>query len=132
MDQLLSMALAVIMLMSSFAATLQAYDIYAAVVSVRSSLAVAELQLATDGGVSDRVAYLVARRMETDHRDLDRLQITGTPPGTPWGGEVTLTVTYDHPYILTRLLPDLRWVDYRGTYRIQKSLTTISGKAASG
>lgn len=132
MDQFLAAALAVVMVVGTLGAAFQAYDIYSAVLSVRSALTVAELQVATDGGVSDRVRYLVARRMVADKRDLARVQIGGTPAGTPWGGEVTLTISYDHPYVLTRLLPGLRWVSYQGTFRIQKSLTTVSGKVAAG
>lgn len=132
MDHFLAMGLAVILIIGSLAAGLQAYDIYSAVVSVRSALTVAELQLSTDGGVSDRVMYLVSRRLQADKRDLGRVQVGGTPPGTPWGGEVTLTVVYEHPYLLTRVLPELRWVGYSGTFRVEKSLTTVSGKAAAG
>ncbi len=132
MDQFISMALAALLLMGTFTAGLQAFDIYSAVVSVRAALTAAELQLATDGGVSPQVTFLVARRMADDRRPLEQVQVSGTPPGVPWGGQVTLTVTYDHPYVLTRLLPELKWISYRGTFRIQKSLTTISGVVPSG
>lgn len=132
MDQFISMTLAVILLISTFTVGLQAYDIYSAVVTVRSALTAAELELASDGGVSNDVAYIVARRMADDRRDLSRVQVTGTSPGVAWGGQVTLTVTYDHPYMLSRLLPDFQWVGYEGTFRIQKSLTTISGVVPSG
>ena len=132
MDKLIAMALSVIVLMGGLTSGMQAYDIYSAAVSVRSALTAAELQLATDGGVSDRVGYLVAQRMADDKRDLNLVSVTGTPPGVPWGGQVTLTVTYDHPYMLTRMMPNFRWISYRGTFRVQKSITTISGVVPSG
>lgn len=129
MDQYIASALSVLMIVGVLALGLEAYDVYAAVANVRGAISVAELQLASDGGVSPQVVQLVRQQLASDHVDLSRVQISGTPAGLPWGGQVTLTVDYDHPYKLVQMISGLKYLTENGNFHIHKSLTTVSAHA---
>lgn len=126
MDQYIASALSVLMIVGVMAMGMEAYDVYAAVTTVRGAISVAELQLASDGGVSPQVIQLVQQQLTSDHVDLSRVQISGTPAGVPWGGQVMLSVDYDHPYKLVQMIPGLKYLTENGNFHIHKTLTTVS------
>lgn len=104
---------------------IQAYGIYDAGRMVEAALLDAQPVLARDGGVSETAATLARERLTREGGDPERLAISGSPEGTPYGELVRLHLVYEYPYLLNSLLP---WeTEETGVLRIEREAVTMSG-----
>lgn len=125
MSHYLAGGLMLLLLSAAALLGLEAYGLYDSVRMVDTALLEAHPLLVRDGGLSPGVERAIRRRLQSEGGRPDRIELHGSRPGTPWGMEVRLDVTYHRPYALTMLVPGGDgW--RTGTFRIRRSLTALS------
>lgn len=125
MSNYLAGGLMLLLLSAAALLGLEAYSLYDSVRMVDTALLEAHPLLMRDGGLSPAVERTLRRRLQSEGGVAERLEISGSRPGTRSGSEVQLTVTYHRPYALTMLVPGGEgWRS--GIFRIRRSVTTLS------
>lgn len=131
MDVHIAMIMAMLQLLAVLGGSTQIWKAYQVGVHLDTAVAVAEFDLAREGGLTESTEDLIKQVLADRGLSTDpvRLEITGTEAGsTDYGGDVTLTLTYTHEVNL--LYGDLSTRLF--TIPITRSITTRSAVVPRG